>query len=72
MSRTVFSGGRYFFKFPQILSIIGLEPMTQNFHAGQSLGGRVTPCHGERVGSATHCPVDERIDMHNVMRYKLT
>jgi hypothetical protein len=35
------------------LSIIGLEPMTLERQLGQSLGGRVKPCHGERVGE--HC-----------------
>jgi hypothetical protein len=34
----------------QNLSIIGLEEVTQKRQAGQSLGGRVTPCHGEWWG----------------------
>jgi hypothetical protein len=33
----------------QNLSIIGFEGMTQTRQAGQSLGGRVTPCHEETL-----------------------
>jgi hypothetical protein len=32
------------------LSIIGLAPMTQKLQLTQSLGGRVSPCHGEWWG----------------------